>query len=115
MKELQLNPVTLSVAVNGTIFPFRADSDFAERAQRLGDEAKRRALLAAAEGRHDPAGTKAFLMRAIDTLLDCEAMATLFEGDSPELLDLLDILDLIMSEFHRYRAERIGRLKEGLA
>jgi len=115
MKELNLDPGILSVTVNGNVFSFRADSDFAERAHDLGEEAKRRALMAAAEGRHDPDGTKAFLIRTIDTLLETEAIASIFGETSPEILDLLDILDLIMSEFHRYRSERIGRLKEGIA
>jgi hypothetical protein len=115
MKEWKLDHGVLAVSVNGKVFPFRADSHFAERACALGDEAKKRALMAAAEGRQDPEGTRAFLSRAIDILLETEAVAAIFEEEEPDILDLLAILDLVMDEFHRYRAERLARLKEGIA
>ena len=114
MKELNLDPGILTVAINGKPFVFRADSAFAERACSLGNEAKRRALLAAAEGRHDPDGTKSFLIRAIDTLLGDGSITSIFGEASPDTLDLLDILDVIMSEFYRYRTERLARVKEGM-
>ncbi len=114
MKELNLDNGMLEVRVNGLTLTFRADSAFAEKTDRLGKEAEERAAAAAA-GRRDPDGVAAFLCRALDTLLGEGTVASIFGDEPPEILDLLDVLDLVMSEFHRYRTARIGRLKEGMA
>ncbi|MBQ4064943.1 MAG: hypothetical protein IJD10_02470 [Clostridia bacterium] len=112
MMELKPDNGLLEVRVNGLALAFRADSAFAEKAARLGREAEERAAAAAA-GVQDPQGVSAFLIRALDTLLGEGTVATVFGEGEIEILDLLDLLDLVMSEFHRYRAARIARLKEG--
>lgn len=115
MKELQLNPGILSVSIEGHDFTFRADSAFTERVAALAGEAERRTAIAAAEGRHNEAEVAAFLSHAVDSLLGAGASDTIFGGDVPEILSLLDILDVIMNAFREYRASRIAKLKEGMA
>ena len=105
----------LSITVEGKRFFFRADSTFAERAHELGKEAERRAMLAAAQNRHDPEGTASFLRRAINTLMEDDVTDQVFPDQEGDILDLLDLLERIMDAFHTYRACRIAKLKEGIA
>ena len=115
MKKLNLNPGILSVSREGHDFTFRADSAFAERVTELAGEAERRTAMAAAEGRHNEAEVTAFLSHAVDSLLGEGASDIIFGEDTPEILTLLDVLDVIMNAFREYRAARIAKLKEGIA
>jgi hypothetical protein len=115
MKELKLDPALLEIAIEGQIYPFRADSAFAERVAELAGEAERRSAMASAEDRNDPVETAAFLSYAVDSLLGDGTVEAIFGEDIPEILPLLDILDGIMTVFCDYRAARIAKLKEGMA
>ena len=115
MQEQILDPGVITLHIGGHRFSFRADSDFAERACQLGEEAERRAALASAEERQKPHEVASFLSYAIDTLIGAGPIETLFGEAVPEILDLLDILNYILDAFHTYRNRRLSRLQEGFA
>ncbi len=115
MKELKLDPAVLTVWIDGQEFTFRADTAFTKRVAELAAEAERRTAMASAVGRHNEAEVAAFLSHAVDSLLGDGASEIIFGEDVPEILSLLDILDVIMNAFREYRASRIARLKEGMA
>jgi hypothetical protein len=114
MKELNLDSGVLRVKVDGKELSFRCDTEFAENAANLAEEAERRAMLAKAHNKNTPYETSAFLSYAIDTLVGDGTVETLFGEDLPDAVALCEVLSLIIDAFDEYRRARLSRLTEGV-
>ena len=101
----------ITVTLNGRSFAFHADSDFAARAAELAEEAEKKAA-ESRQGLCDYDEIAAFLSYVIDSLLGDGAVDDLYgEDDTPDVFTLLFWLDEIIAAFHRYRVNRLSRLK----
>lgn len=112
MIEISRDPGIVSLLIHGREMSFRADAAFAHRLSLLATEASERAAVAKMTRSYQPKQVCEFLHTAIDTLLGEGTVASLFGEETPELLDLMDILTGVADAFHGYRAERLRRIKE---
>ena len=111
----QHDPGLVTLTLNGKRFSFRADSAFSARAAELAEEAEKKAA-ESEEGLCDYDEIAAFLSYVIDSLLGDGSVEALYgEEEEPDAFTLLFWLDEIIGAFHRYRLNRLSRLKAGAA
>ena len=105
------DPGLVTVTLNGRGFTFRADAAFSARAAELAEEAEKKAA-ESEDGLCDYDEIAAFLSYVIDSLLGDGAVDELYgEEETPDAFTLLFWLDEIIAAFHRYRLNRLSRLK----
>ena len=113
MTELTLDPGIVTLIINNRKLSFHADSDFAERVSALATEASERAEVARLTHSRNPKQVTEFLASAIDYLIGEGTVEELFAEKTPDVLDLMDILDAVADAFHNYRMTRLQRIREG--